>query len=66
MRVATAPNGVLLFIGFLVATFAPSSGAAAQTPAAPVAKPDDTPSIRLGVTVFADYTITCTPRRRVP
>ena len=37
--------------------------ALAQAPAgqAPVAKPDDTPSIRVGATLFADYTYTTSP-----
>ena len=35
----------------------------AQAPAAPApaAKPDDTPSIRVGATMFADYTYTQSP-----
>ncbi len=40
-----------------------TSAALAQTgaPAAPAAKPDDTPSIRIGATLFADYTYTASP-----
>ena len=39
--------------------------ALAQAPAAPAAstaKPDDTPSIRLGATLYADYTFTASPQ----
>jgi hypothetical protein len=47
----------------LSALFFPSTQAPAQTTPAAAAKPaDDTPSIRVGVTLFADYTIQETPK----
>jgi len=36
----------------------------AQTPPASTAKPDDTPSIRLGATLYADYTFNAAPETR--
>jgi hypothetical protein len=48
-----------------VAALALALGAPAQaqvTPAAGYTPPDDTPSIRLGVTLFADYTVTQKPK----
>ena len=49
-----------LAVGVLLAAV----NAAAQTPAAPAAakKPDDAPSIRVGATIFADYTATTEPK----
>src|SRR4051794_35314053 len=38
-----------------------AGGASAQTPAAPPAPSPDTPSIRVGATLFADYTYTVSP-----
>lgn len=47
---------------FAAALLAFSTPAAAQvTPAAGTKPPDDTPSIRLGATIFADYTYTLAP-----
>jgi hypothetical protein len=36
--------------------------AAAQAQPAPTARPDDAPAIRVGVTIFADYTVTQEPK----
>jgi hypothetical protein len=41
----------------------PASAAAQTTPSAPAQKPpDDTPSIRIGATIFLDYTVTQKPK----
>jgi hypothetical protein len=53
-----AASPVLLLLVVLAA----ARPASAQTPAAGAAKPDEGPSIRIGVTVFADYTITTEPK----
>ena len=43
-------------------TIAAGPAAFAQTPAAPAAKnPEDTPAVRVGATIFADYTVTTQP-----
>ena len=39
-----------------------TSAAAQVTPAAGYVPPDDTPSIRVGVTIFADYTVQTEPK----
>lgn len=60
-------SGLMLLI---VAQLLPATNAAAQTPAsppqpaqaAPGSQPNDTPSIRIGVTVFADYTVQTEPK----
>jgi hypothetical protein len=41
--------------------FAAATGSAQAPPAAPTATPDDTPSIRLGVTLFPNYTFQSEP-----
>ena len=51
--------GVLLAIVFAIFT-APAE--AQVTPAAGYTPPDDTPSIKLGVTIFTDYTIQQQPK----
>ncbi|HEY7498145.1 MAG TPA: hypothetical protein VH740_06520 [Vicinamibacterales bacterium] len=48
-------------LGFLV-LLRPSSAFAQVTPAAGYTPPDDTPSIRIGATIFADYTVTQEPK----
>jgi hypothetical protein len=55
---AAAGFGFLLFSHLL---FAPSAFAQV-TPAAGYVPPDDTPAIRVGATIFADYTITTEPK----
>jgi hypothetical protein len=60
-------SGLMLLI---VAQLLPATNAAAQTPASPPqpaqaspgSQPNDTPSIRIGVTVFADYTVQTEPK----
>ena len=47
----------------LVCALAPLPCAAQVTPAAGYTPPDDTPSIRVGATLFADYTVQSTRRR---
>ena len=44
------------WVGALTLAFVPSAVSAQITPAAPITPPDDTPSIRLGATIYADYT----------
>jgi hypothetical protein len=46
----------------LAIVFAASPAAAQVTPAAGYTPPDDTPAIKVGVTIFADYTITQQPK----
>jgi len=46
-----------------LATFVPTIGWAQVTPAAGFTPPDDTPSIRVGTTLFADYTYTDSPEQ---
>ena len=51
------------FAIFFAITFAITAPAGAQvTPAAGYTPPDDTPSIKVGVTIFADYTIQQQPK----
>ena len=51
----------LVLLAFMALGF--PGPAAAQTPPPPAEKaPDDTPSIRLGATIFADYTVTQEPK----
>jgi hypothetical protein len=53
----------LQWLGILAALFALATPARAQvTPAAGTAQPDDTPTIRLGVVIFADYTYQNEPK----
>src|SRR5215218_1165893 len=49
----------LVAAGFLIAV---AGTAAAQTPAAAPARPDDAPSVRLGATIFTDYTVQTDPK----
>ena len=58
-------------VGWLVLTTVLFAGAASAqvTPAPDYTPPDDTPSVRVGGTLFADYTYTLAPesdRRRRP
>src|SRR4051794_35555766 len=47
----------------LIAALAPALPCAAQvTPAAGYTPPDDTPSIKVGATIFADYTVVERPK----
>lgn len=46
----------------LVSIIAPGTASAQVTPAAGYTPPDDTPSIRVGVTIFSDYTYTKAPK----
>jgi hypothetical protein len=48
-------------LGSLGVLFSVCSAAAQVTPANPYPPPDDTPSIRVGGTLFADYTYTLAP-----
>src|SRR5215207_8375456 len=47
-------------VGLLVSMVA--TAAAQTTPPAAKAAPDDTPSVRVGATLFLDYTVTTEPR----
>jgi hypothetical protein len=58
-RLAT---GLLLVTGFLAPL--PCAAQAPPAAAAPAAAPADTPSIRVGVQVFADYTVQAEPKIR--
>jgi hypothetical protein len=55
-------QGVVL-AGVLLATVpcAAQGGGAAPPPAAPAAAPDDTPAVKIGGTLFADYTVIAAP-----
>ena len=57
----TARIGRIALLGAIAATFALPC-AAQVTPAAGYVPPDDTPSIRVGTTIFADYTVTDKPK----
>jgi hypothetical protein len=51
-------------IGFLLALALAARPAEAQvTPAAGYTPPDDTPAIKIGATIFADYTVTTEPKQ---
>ena len=50
------PRCVLLFVWLFAALLAPAALYAQVTPAAGYTPPDDTPSIKVGATIFADYT----------
>src|SRR5687767_3643515 len=57
---AACTGRAALAVGVLLA----GVNVAAQTPAPPATakKPDDAPSVRLGATIFADYTVTTEPK----
>ena len=57
----TARIARIVLLGAVVSTFALPC-AAQVTPAAGYVPPDDTPSIRVGTTIFADYTVTEKPK----
>src|SRR5215208_456484 len=63
-RVLTTHTGIGRWIGAaLVMLAAGTTPCGAQvTPASSYTPPDDTPSIKVGVTIFADYTIQQRPR----
>jgi hypothetical protein len=50
------PRCVFLFVWLFAALLAPAAVYAQVTPAAGYTPPDDTPSIKVGATIFADYT----------
>ena len=50
------PRCVFLFVWLFAALLAPAALYAQVTPAAGYTPPDDTPSIKVGATIFADYT----------
>src|SRR6266404_1473232 len=56
--VRIARSAVLLILGMMV----PGAAFAQITPAAGFTPPDDTPSIKVGVTMYADYTYTQNPQ----
>ena len=51
-----------LAAGILCASFSPRTASAQVTPAAGYTPPDDTPSIKVGVTFYGDYTYTQNPK----
>jgi hypothetical protein len=51
----------MLLAGVLSATLAPRALHAQVTPAAPVTPPDDTPVVRVGATIFTNYTYQTEP-----
>ena len=54
---------VLVRAALLVAIVSPALPCSAQvTPAASYTPPDDTPAIKVGATLFADYTVLQTPK----
>jgi hypothetical protein len=53
---------MLFTASVLTATFTPQVLHAQVTPAAPITPPDDTPSIRVGVVFYGDYTYTQNPQ----
>jgi hypothetical protein len=52
----------LIICGILVASLSSTTASAQVTPAAGFVPPDDTPSIRVGVTFYGDYTYTQNPK----
>jgi hypothetical protein len=55
------PRCVFLFVWLFAAMLAPAALYAQVTPAAGYTPPDDTPVIRVGATIFADYTYNQNP-----
>jgi hypothetical protein len=55
---------VTMFLGSLVLTVAATTASAQVTPAAGYSPPDDTPSIKIGAVIFADYTYQNTPKAK--
>src|SRR4051812_39017223 len=62
LRIATRQCAIVSFL-FVLVTLGLASGALAQvTPAAGFTPPDDTPSVKVGVTLFTDYTVQQKPK----
>ena len=61
-RVVLSPLSGLLTTAALILLAAASTAEAQVTPAAGYTPPDDTPSIRIGVTIFGDYTVQTEPK----
>ena len=55
------PRCVFLFVWLFAALLAPAALHAQVTPAAGYTPPDDTPSIKVGATIFVDYTYNQSP-----
>ena len=62
MRIAVRLPGRLLAFGSLMMMLAAPPAAGQVTPAAGYTPPDDTPAIRVGATIFADYTVLQKPK----
>jgi hypothetical protein len=63
MRRLRSKSRDALFLAIMTGALAPATIAHAQvTPAAGYTPPDDTPVIRVGATIFADYTVTNEPK----
>ena len=61
MTPRSIPRCVFLFVWLFAAMLAPAALYAQVTPAAGYTPPDDTPVIRVGATIFADYTYNQNP-----
>jgi hypothetical protein len=55
-------NALFRFVLGVALLIAPATAVAQVTPAAGYTPPDDTPAIRVGVTLFADYTVQQSPK----